>query len=149
MSDNMGPTPNPDTRHYWDKDLYTHVTYSSYLEPETEDGYTDEQEVLLGQGDTAIYKNHFIVLDSLMVNAGMNEETGQVQRIRLTAAARLINVMGQEFTLRPSYKIEGNQESFEDAVMDSLGYKFRFASVEQGLKSRPGLKPTRRRSLSS
>lgn len=134
MSDNMGPTPNPDTRHYWDKDLYTHVTYSSYLEPETEDGYTDEQEVLLGQGDTAIYKNHFIVLDSLMVNAGMNEETGQVQRIRLTAAARLINVMGQEFTLRPSYKIEGNQESFEDAVMDSLGYKFRFASVEQETK---------------
>lgn len=129
MSDQMGPTPNPDTRHFWDRDLYTHVTYSSHLEPKTADGFTDEQEVELGRGDSAIYNNNFIVMDSLRVKASMNEETGEVQELELTAVARLINVMGKETEIRPKYALHGNQEHFEDEVLDTLGYKFRFADV--------------------
>ena len=128
MADNMGPTPNPDTRHYLLKDVYSHITYSSALEPKSPDGYTNEATKELQRGDTAVYNQHFIILDSLKVNAGMNDER-QIERIRLTAVLRIVNVMGQEFKARPVYMLEGNMQSSEDVVMEEQGMKFQFADV--------------------
>lgn len=130
MSDEMGPTPNPDTKHFWDRDIYTHVTYSSYLEPRTGDGYGKEAEVKLREGDTAIYRNHFIVFDSLKVRAGINDTTGEMERLKLTSVARVINVMGQEFVIRPTYELEGEILNHEDAYFEEAGFRFRFADVD-------------------
>lgn len=131
ISDEMGTTPNPDTRHYWHKDIYTHVTYSSHLEPTTGDGYGKEAEIELAAGDTALYRRHFIVLDSLRVKVGVNEESGDIERVNLTAVARVINVMGQEFPINPTYDLEGDILSHEDAYFEEAGLRFRFADVSQ------------------
>ncbi len=130
MSDDMGPTPNPDTEHFLERDIYTHVTYSSYLEPTTGDGYGKEAEVKLREGDTALYRDHFIVFDSLKVRAGINDSTGEMERLTLTGVSRVINVMGQEFTIRPTYQLEGEMLSHEDAYFEEAGFKFRFADVD-------------------
>lgn len=129
MSDNMGPTPNPDTKHYWDRDIYTHVQYSSYLEPKTSDGYSGEMEVEMSRGDTAIYKRHFVIMDSLRVNVSVNEETQQMQVIRLTAKLRVVNILGEEYEAMPAYILDGNIESREDAYLDKQKFKFRFEEV--------------------
>lgn len=129
MSDQMGPTPNPDTRHYWDRDIYTHVTYSSYLEPVTGDGYGKEATVEMREGDTALYRNHFIVMDSLKVKASFNEETQEMQRLILVAVARVINVMGHETKIRPTYELEGEMLDHQDAYIEEAGLKFRFSEV--------------------
>lgn len=129
MADNMGPTPNPDTRHFWDRDIYTHVTYSSSLEPKTPDGYAKEVEVELGRGDTAIYRQHFVVMDSLKVNAAVHENSQDIEHLTLTAVARVINVMGQEYEIRPTYELDGNMLSHTDAYLEEPGFKFRFAEV--------------------
>jgi cytochrome c-type biogenesis protein CcmF len=129
VTDAMGTTPNPDTKHYLSHDIYTHVTYSSYLEPRTPDGYGKEVEVELGVGDSAVYRNHFVIMDSLKVNLGMNEENGDIQKLTLTMVARVINVMGQEFAIRPTYELEGDVLSHTDAFLEDAGFKFRFAEV--------------------
>lgn len=129
VSDEMGTTPNPDTKHYLNRDLYTHVTYSSYLEPRTPDGYGKEAEVELAKGDTAIYRNHFIVMDSLKVNVGMHEGSGEIQHLVLTAVARVINVMGNEMPIRPTYQLDGDVLSHEDVYLEEPGFKIRFAEV--------------------
>lgn len=131
MSDNMGPTPNPDTKHYWHKDLYTHVTYSSYLEPVSPDGYGKEMEVKMQRGDTAIYKDHFIIMDSLVVNAAINEETGDFKMIRLEAQLKVVNVLGETYEANPVYFIEDNIESHEDAYLDTQKFKFRLDDVDK------------------
>lgn len=130
MSDEMGPTPNPDTRHLWEKDIYTHVTYSSYLEPTTGDGYGKEAEVKLREGDTALYRNHFVVFDSLKVRAGINDTTGEMERLTLIGVARVVNVMGQEFKIRPTYQLEGEILTHEDAYFEEAGFKFRFEDID-------------------
>ena len=130
MSDQMGPTPNPSTRHYLTKDIYTHVQYSSYLEPRTDDGYVSEMEAEFSRGDTVVYQRHFVIMDSLKVNARMNEETGQMQQIRLTAQMRVVNIMGEEFRIAPSYILEGNVLSHEDAIMENPPFKIRFADID-------------------
>lgn len=131
VTDEMGTTSNPSTKHYWDHDLYTHVTYSSYLVPTTPDGFVDETEVELAQGDTAMYRNHFVIYDSLKVNVGLREDTEEMQHITLTARLRVVNVMGEEFILNPVYHVEmdGNVLTHDDAYMDGPGFKFRFQEI--------------------
>lgn len=129
MSDNMGPTPNPSTKHFWDRDIYTHVQYSSYLEPKTADGYTNEVEKEVSRGDTVLYNDHFVILDSLRVNAGVNEETGQIENLKITSVLKIVNVMGSEFIATPSYILNGNQVSHEDAILDEQRMKFRLSDI--------------------
>ncbi len=129
MSDQMGPTPNPSTQHFWDRDIYTHVQYSSYLEPKTDDGYASEMEVEVSRGDTVIYQEHFIIMDSLKVNASMNEETQQMERLRLRAKLRVVNVLGEEFEALPAYILDGNVISYEDAYLETQKFKFRFSDI--------------------
>ncbi|MAN01605.1 MAG: cytochrome C biogenesis protein [Owenweeksia sp.] len=129
MSDNMGPTPNPSTAHFWNRDIYTHVTYSSYLEPETDDGYRSEMEVDLSRGDTAIYQDHFVIMDSLRIKASYTEDTRELAKLRLTAKLRVVNVFGEEFWAEPVYVLEGNTLSFEDAFLDDQKFKFRLEDI--------------------
>lgn len=129
MSDNMGPTPNPSTKHFWDRDIYTHVQYSSYLEPQTPDGYEAEVEKEIGRGDTVLYQQHFIILDSIMVNAGMNEETKQLQSLMITANLKVVNVLGEEYEANPAYILEGNMVSHEDAILEQQRIKLRLSDI--------------------
>ncbi len=130
MSDEMGPTPNPSTKHYLSHDIYTHVQYSSYLEPPvTDDGYSGEMEAEFNRGDTVVYQDHFIIMDSLKVNAKMNEETGEMAQIKLTAQMTVVNVLGEEFKITPSYVLDGNMLSHEDAFLENPPFKIRFSDI--------------------
>lgn len=131
MSDNMGTTANPSTKHYWEKDIYTHVTYSSYLEPQSADGYGSEMEVSMKRGDTAIYQRHFIILDSIAAAVAVNEEDGHLERARITAKLKVINVMGESFEANPQYILEGNTLSHEDAILELQKFKFRLSDLDK------------------
>lgn len=129
MSDEMGATPNPSTKHFLSHDIYTHVQYSSYLEPATDDGYVSEMTSEFERGDTVIYQRHFIIMDSLKVNARLNEETGEMAQIKLTAEMRVVNIIGEEFRIAPSYILDGNILSHEDAYLETPPFKIRFSDI--------------------
>lgn len=124
ITEEMGPSANPSTKHFWDRDIYTHVQFASDLEPKSPDGYSREMEVELGIGDTAEYQGHFLILDSIIP-----EQQPDQQIIRLTAAMRVVNVMGQEFSARPFFQVEGNTLSNYDAYMEEQQFKLRLADV--------------------
>jgi len=130
MSDQMGPTPNPDTKHFWDRDIYTHVTYSSYLEPASPDGFGNEAEVRLNEGDTALYRNHFIIFDKQKVNALVNEETGALKTIMLTAQLRIVNAMGTEYPISPAFIVEDDMKDYRDTTLEAPRLKFRFKDID-------------------
>lgn len=130
QSEEMGTSANPSTKHYWNRDVYTHVVYSSLLEPKSEDGYGNEMEVKMEKGDTAIYKRHFVILDSIKVNARFKDDSDQIERLRLEVKLVLINVLGEEFIARPVYFIEGENAGYEDAFLELQKFKFRLAGID-------------------
>ncbi len=134
MSDNMGPTPNPSTKHFWDRDIYTHVQYSSFLEPVTPDGYEAEVEKEVNRGDTVLYQQHFVILDSLSVSANVSEETGEYTSVKVTALLRIVNVLGEEFVAEPTYTLEDNSVYHEDAILEKQGFKFRLSDINPQTK---------------
>ncbi len=130
LSDNMGPISNPSTQHFWDRDIYTHVTYSSFLESRTDNGYANEMKIDLARGDTAIYQGYFIIMDSLKGNASINEETKEIDRLQLIAKIKLVNVLGEEYIVEPVCFLEGSQLSHQDAVLEKQHFKFRFTGID-------------------
>ncbi len=129
ITDQMGPSPNPSTKHYWNKDVYTHIQYSSYLEPVSPDGYSNEMELEMERGDSAIFNDHFVIMDSIKVKASYNENTNVLEAVRLTAILRIVNVLGEEFMARPSFILIGNEVTHEDAYLETQLFKFRLDEV--------------------
>ncbi len=136
LSDEMGPTPNPSTQHFWDRDIYTHVQYSSYLEPRTDDGYASEMKITMAKGDTVLYQDHFIILDSLSVNARVDTARREMTSVKITSNLTVVNVLGEEFIATPSYILNGNVLSYEDAFVEKPKFKLRFSDVVKDSKSR-------------
>lgn len=129
-SDEMGTSANPSTKHYWNKDVYTHVVYSSLLETKSEDGFGNEMEVKMEKGDTAIYQRHFVILDSIKVNATFQDNSDQIEKLRIEVKLVLINVLGEEYIARPVYYVEGENAGFEDAYLETQMFKFRLAGID-------------------
>lgn len=66
LNERMGNAPEPDTKHYLDRDIYTHIKWGRTEEPETdEEGYLPSFTRDLQVGDTIVGYRSRIILDSL------------------------------------------------------------------------------------
>ena len=61
-----GMTPNPDAKHYWNKDIYTYLTYLT--NPDKTKDTTSFRNVLLKPGDSLFYSNGFIIFKNITIN---------------------------------------------------------------------------------
>jgi len=67
LNERMGNAPEPDTRHYWYKDVYTHIKWGRTEAVEIdEDGYLSSFTRELSVGDTIIGFRGRIIVDSLV-----------------------------------------------------------------------------------
>ena len=65
----MGRSPEPDTKHYLGRDIYTHVTYAVMDTTKVKEGAFATAKNYIGHvGDTIFSSNAIIVIDSLKTN---------------------------------------------------------------------------------
>ncbi len=66
LNEQMGNSPEPDTRHYWNKDLYTHLRWARVTPPETdEDGFLGGRAHDINVGDSILVSRTMVSVDSL------------------------------------------------------------------------------------
>lgn len=66
LNEQMGNAPEPDTRHYLHKDLYTHLRWARVTPPETDDdGYLGGRSHDVSVGDSVLVSNVMLSIDSL------------------------------------------------------------------------------------
>lgn len=112
-----GLTPNPDARHYWNRDIFTYVTFLSDPDAKKKDttGFTTK---LVTVGDTLFYGNGMWVVNQLEINPkGGRFEAYQND----TIVAADITVMakdGRFYKSKPAFRLQGNAlEMLPDTVM--------------------------------
>lgn len=66
-SEEQGLMPNPDTRHYLTRDIYTHV---SLVPKSKEDEWEDDGEHTMAIGDTLLVNRALVILDTVTVAQG-------------------------------------------------------------------------------
>jgi cytochrome c-type biogenesis protein CcmF len=128
----MGKAPEPDTRHYLNRDIYTHVTYAD-LNVDTlrskKDLYGTAKNYVGHVHDTIFSSNAIIVIDSLRSNLNREEYERNDSMLVITAVLRCVNVKNQEFMAYPRFIIKNNVIIPEEDRVEPLGLKLVFWKV--------------------
>lgn len=127
INERMGNVPEPSTQHYWNRDIYTHVTYAD-LRDSSERNNPWQNEI---EADLVMSEPHFIfgkyqlMLDSVVV---LNLDTNNRQEIGATIGAALtVRTMEDSlYHFMPVYRISTQGETFEEVEIAEIGAKFQF-----------------------
>lgn len=129
LSEEFENTPEPDTRHYLDRDLYTHIKWGRTEELKTdEDGYLEPDKFTVSPGDTIEISGGYVFVDSLTKVTDHAKHrifeddlaAKAVLRIRKSAKDR-----GQDRIVEPLYILRDTMPIPDIQEVDDLGYKFK------------------------
>jgi cytochrome c-type biogenesis protein CcmF len=128
----MGKAPEPDTKHYLNRDVYTHVTYADLNTAETgtkKDGYTSAKNYVGHIGDTIFSSNAIIVIDSLRTDLSREQYEKADSSLVVTAVLRCTNARSQVFYAYPKFSIRNNMIIPSEYLVDALGLKMVFWKI--------------------
>ncbi|MBS1652138.1 MAG: cytochrome c biogenesis protein CcsA [Bacteroidetes bacterium] len=128
----MGKAPEPDTKHYLNRDIYTHVTYAD-LNIDTiankSNAFGNAKNYVGHMGDTIFSSNALIIIDSLKSNLTRENYLKSDSLIEITALLRAKNVNGETFYARPKYVIQNSIAIPKEDSISALGLKFVFWKI--------------------
>ncbi len=128
----MGRSPEPDTKHYLNRDIYTHVTYG-VMEMDTTkaflNGYSDAKNYVGHIGDTIIASNALVVIDSIKANKTQEEYLKNDSTLIVTAVLKAITSQSKISYAYPQYIIKNNVVIPKEDTISELGLKFVFWKI--------------------
>ena len=123
-NEQMGNVANPDTRHYWNKDVFTHVTSVPDKEAEAARDTSKFEVSKMAIGDTIFTNNSFVILRGLDPQA--NSDQIEFQEDDIVVGADLeVKSLDSAYSAKPIYYIRGNNQHFVEDKLDVLGLTFR------------------------
>lgn len=128
----MGTAPEPATRHYLDRDVYTHVTYAVLEVNDKEkdkNAFTTARNYVGHVGDTIFSSNAIIVIDSLRTNLSQSEYERNDSLLEVTAVLRCVDVNSKVHWGYPKFIIQRSVVIPEEYVVDELGLKLVFWKI--------------------
>ena len=136
----MGNAAEPDTRHFWNRDVYTHITYVdlAQVEPGQEKEKIKETKHTISSGDTLYTSNAIVVLEGLfkqgdaegLLTVQDREKLGlKTGDLAVGAHLRILDVKGKVQFANPLMIIRGNLIDGLPSAIDSLGLEFSFVHL--------------------
>ncbi len=123
----MGIVAHPDTRHYWYKDIYTHVTSvpnKEAIEAEKDSFFTQT----VGLGDTFFVAKAFVVLES--INKTPVVPDAQEGDIAIGFTLGIYNPLnGTRLEAEPIYLIRGREVIPQETEVKEISTKFRIEKI--------------------
>ncbi len=127
----MGQAAEPDTKHYLDRDIYTHITAAD-LNIDTvkkKDAFGSAKNYIGHVGDTIFSSNALVIIDSLRSNLSKAQYEKNDSLLEVTAILRCVNTQNQSFIARPKFIIQKNVIIPKDDTVNELGLKFAFWKI--------------------
>lgn len=133
INPNMGLIANPDTRHYWTRDIFTHVT-SVPDNTQSNSKSQDLKQAELRIGDTLVTKNCFVILKGINPNPIAAQYLPAPNDIAAGAQLQILDIDSKTYTAEPIYYIRNDAENHIDAQVPELGLDISFEKIlpEQG-----------------
>jgi len=133
LNPKFGNVPEPDTKHYLDRDIYTHVRYGQ-LEKQSDaadaEGYLPYKDHLLAIGDTLRSGARIAILDSLLSINNPIDYNLDTLDIAVKALLRVISPDDTTRTAEPLFVLRNSSyiESIPSELEDK-GVKFQFTEI--------------------
>ena len=133
LNERMGNAAEPDTKHFLEKDIYTHVTYADldtdHFEKNSQEEYGEPQNNVIHLGDTIFTSNCFVILDSLKTNLSQQEYEKNDTSIAVTAILRCIDINNKVRIGKPVYQLNKQQLQPKADSIPELGLLFSFWKI--------------------
>lgn len=130
----MGRAPDPDTKHYVDRDVYTHVkAYPDFDDENIEknkDKYNEPGNYVRHISDTIFASNAIVIIDSLRTNLNEQQYQKNDSLLIVTAVLKALDINGRVYRAYPKYIIRKNMIEPQDAEVKELGLKFTFWKID-------------------
>ncbi len=125
-NEKMGNVVSPDIKHFWHKDVYSHVTYVN-LEEDKE--WSVPQDYTVALKDTFFLNDYVAILDNV---EGIREVDGLALGENDAAAVATLRLLERdgEKILRPSFVIRDNQVWSKPVSSNELGVKAQLSRID-------------------
>ncbi len=97
---------NPDKRHYFDRDIFTYISYANILDKQRDTSGFKNYPV--GLHDTIFYSKGMMILDTILVNPRTGKYHFTSSDTALLAQIRVISRDSQQYTLAPLLYVKDN-----------------------------------------
>ncbi|UBM60443.1 cytochrome c biogenesis protein CcsA [Marinilongibacter aquaticus] len=126
VNEKMGNVASPDIKHFWNKDIYSHVNYVP-IEAEKEWSVPMEYQVALK--DTFFLNDYVAILDDVM---GINEVDGLKLQPGDAAAMAKLRILERdgEKTMSPTFVIKDRQVWSKPVVSNELGLRVQLSHID-------------------
>ena len=113
-----GVTPNPDARHYWNKDIFTYLTFLGDPSKIKAQDTTTFRSNYVKVGDTVFYSRGMIVVDKVIVNPNTGKYNFSPTDTALALSMSVISKEGNRYTAMPVLQVtNGRANLIADTVM--------------------------------
>lgn len=131
------PSPNPDSKHYWNKDIFSYVTATN---PQDRQDTAAFRSSMLKLHDTAYYSKGYMVLDS--VEFSPNDGKFHFTR-NDTALVAKVTVVGRDsmrYTAYPAFIVKDNIPQYLNDTVFAQDLALRFNTITPDRKFDIGIK---------
>lgn len=131
LNQQMGNVPEPSTAHFWDRDIFTHITYADLenLDEASQEAYREYDTLYFQLGDSMFSSN--AVLQFKSFNRKVNRDSlnlkGDDIALGLNVLAKTLE--GKKYYAQPYMVIRGNQLFTLEDEIPELGLKFGFSGI--------------------
>jgi cytochrome c-type biogenesis protein CcmF len=128
----MGNVAEPSTKHFINKDIYTHIMFADLSTTEDEKSGAEfgaPKPYTLGVGDTMFSSNSIIILTSLDTHLDRIKYGLKADDIAVGAVLKVIDVNDKIHTAEPVYVISNDMVKPIDATLPELGLKLSFQKI--------------------
>ncbi|MDB5245911.1 MAG: cytochrome c assembly protein [Segetibacter sp.] len=113
-----GVTPNPSAKHYWDRDIFTYLTFLGDPEKIKAQDTSTFRNNNVRIGDTLFYSKGIMVIDKVTVNPQNNKHSLTASDTAIGLDISVISKEGNRFQAQPLLRVkDGNVYSIPDTVM--------------------------------
>ena len=127
LNEQMGNAPEPDTKHYWNKDLYTHIKWGRVSDPEAdEDGWMDGRKHDMMRKDSLLIGKSVLSLDSISaVTMAQKPEFGMLDKDLGVAAHFRLSGNGPDTNFTALYIVRDSLLIPDMVTLKDRGVKIR------------------------
>lgn len=124
-----GYSNNPDARHYWNKDIFVYINYSTKMQEEKDTAQFRSK--LVKVGDTLYYSNGFMTLDSVTVNPVAGSRQVDAGDTSIMAHLGIVTREQKKITARPILAVKNNEPEYIPDSVFSQGLSIGLARVAE------------------
>lgn len=132
LNDRMGNVAEPATKHFWSKDIYTHITYADLKQDLNEDADTNYLEAKIHemrQGDTISTSNSLLVLSGISNSVSKESKNLSENDLAVAALIDIVDVNKKHYRAEPIFVIRNNIAFTKEDEIPELGLKIGFTKI--------------------